>query len=141
MAEEKTETKVEKVVKEPEAKTEEKPKEEVKKPKAEAKEGEREYYRTHELAKKFNYRTAWISYLCKIGRIKAIQAVGGQWHIPKEEFEMIVKRGKLPKKRAKPSPVIDIVVPAGPQDKVAPKIPEEKTEEVKKPVGFPRFWK
>ena len=102
---------------------------------------DREYYSVKDIALKLNLTTAWISQLCKDGRLKAIK-IGKVWRIPKIEWEKIQNEGLAMLLREPPtSPVIELPVKAGPQDKVAPKIPEEKAEEVKKPVGFPRFWR
>jgi len=47
------------------------------------------------------YSTAWVSYLCKTGRVKAIKPVGGQWRIPESEYKRIIEEGLPPLPREK----------------------------------------
>ena len=61
-----------------------------------------EYVTVKEIAINQRYSTAWISLLCKTGRIKAIKPLGAQWRIPKSEFQRIATGGLPPMPRKSP---------------------------------------
>ena len=46
---------------------------------------QKQWYSVKDVAIVTCYSTAWISYLCKMGKVKAIKPVGGQWRIPESE--------------------------------------------------------
>ena len=80
------------------------------------------------LADTLGYNSAYISLLCKQGRIKAVKPVGGLWRIPREEADRIVSQG-LPEKPGK-EPNINRIKPTKEQRKqVVPDAPEPEAEE------------
>lgn len=89
-----------------------------------------EYYTPGQLAQKVGYGRAWISFQCKIGKIKAVKILGGQWRIPHSEFVRLTTKGGMPplpreKKKAK---VTEVVVSDERRKKVAPEAQAKEEE-------------
>ena len=100
---------------------------------------EGKWHTIKEIAVKFGFTTAWISYLCQKGRIKAVKPTGGGWRIPSDEFEKIMKEGIPPLPRIPPAPVArEIKVPPEKLEKIMGK-KEEKKEEGNVPFPWSIF--
>lgn len=95
---------------------------------------EKQYYTVKQIARKFGFTSAWISHLCKIGRIKAIRPSGRDWRISPEEYDKIVKEGLPTSAKNKPTPITkEIPVLVREPKKVEP---EPKEGEEKKPERY-----
>jgi len=104
---------------------------------------EGKFYTIKELAGKLGYTTAWITWKCQAGVIKAVKPIGGQWRIPASEVDRIMKQGTIPLAKPKSKePVTVLEVPPEKVDKVAPH-PRTPVEEAGKeanpywPLPFP----
>ena len=98
-----------------------------------------EYYTIPQVAHKLRYSSAWIWDMIQTGRIKAIKPLGGQWRVPRSEYDRLAKEGlpPLPRKPREEPPVTKITVPAEKVVKV--KEPEVKTTPPAKP-GLDLDW-
>ena len=87
------------------------------------------YFTIKQVAERFSYSVAWITYLVQEGRIKGIKPLGGRWRIAASEVERLEKEGIPPLPRQKPAPTAgEITVEGKHLERVEAK---EKTEEEK----------
>lgn len=88
-----------------------------------------EYVTIAQIANELSYTRAWILNLIHQGRIKAIKPLGGNWRVPRSEYERIIKEGipPMPREPVEKPPVTKIVVD---EKKVIDKVvePEKKGE-------------
>lgn len=85
------------------------------------------------VATDLGYTTAWISLKCKLGQIKAVKPTGGQWRIPRSEYERLRTQGFpiIPQQRPKPH-VTEVEVSPEQERVIAPELqPREQPQEDK----------
>lgn len=95
-----------------------------------------EYVTIKQVADTLHFSSAWIwEQITKRGRIKAIKPLGGQWRIPKSEYERILKEGipPMPRKPVEKPKVTEIVID---ERKVAERVKEPEKKEEKPPQLF-----
>lgn len=94
-----------------------------------------EFLTIPQLAAKLAYGKSWITYLIQRGRIKGIKVLGGQWRIPRSEYERLIKEGlpPLPRMAIKP-PITELEVTEKAQERIIE--PERKEEEAKPKPGL-----
>ena len=107
------------------------------------------FYTVREVAEKLNYSYTWIIQLCQSGRISAVKPVGGNWRIPKSEYDRMISEGipaptvpDKPEEKAEDLPVMEIEVAEEHVEKTPVKKAEAKTkgpEELKREKGFLDF--
>ena len=88
-----------------------------------------------QLANKLHFSKFWIWELVTKGRIKAIKPLGGQWRIPRSEYERLLKEGipPMPRKPIEKPAVTEIVVD---EEKVVSRVKEPKEPEEKPQKQF-----
>lgn len=99
------------------------------------------YVSCKQIAKELGYTTAWISYKCKLGQIKAVKPMGGQWRIPKSEYDRLKREGFpiVPQERPKPK-AKEIHVPDEQLSRVAPeKVPKPAPPDPEQPQEKKRY--
>ena len=97
-----------------------------------------EWVTVKQMANKLSYSTAYVSALCKRGQIKGVKPLGGQWRIPRSEYDRVVKEGSTPMYRQPkevPKPVIEL-----PSNIITPVTLERPTETNPEPSNKPERW-
>lgn len=98
-----------------------------------------DYFTIKQVAIRLGYSTTWITFLVQNGRIKAMKPLGGQWRIPKSEYQRLTTEGipPLPRERKK-APVEEIIVDEEKAKKVAP--PPKSEQKKGRGLGGPFDW-
>ena len=102
-------------------------------PQQQAEIDEGQWFSSRQIANKLGFSLVWVSILLKQGRIKGVKILGGQWRIPKSEYDRLTKEGLPPVPRKKPAEVREIEVA---QDKLAKVAPPKKEKQGKDEGGY-----
>ncbi len=103
---------------------------------------EGEYFTIPQVARKLQYGNAWIWDMIQAGRIKAIKPLGGQWRVPRSEYDRLAKEGlpPLPRKPREEPPVTKIKVKPEQASKVeTPEVKEEPPAKGKEGLNLDWF--
>lgn len=98
-----------------------------------------DYMSCKQIATQLGYTTTWISTKCKMGQIKSVKPVGGQYRIPKSEYDRMRSQGFPIQPQPRPKPKVESIEIKNEQlDKVAPEIKrKERKQEKETPANEP----